>query len=55
MRTIRENLVFAFSYNVAAMVLAVFGLVVPMAAAAAMSASSLCVVGNALRLRRLKA
>ena len=59
MRNIRQNLVFAFGYNalgvpVAAGVLyPVFGLLLsPMLAAAAMSLSSVSVIGNALRLRR---
>jgi Cu+-exporting ATPase len=59
MRNIRENLFFAFVYNaigvpVAAGVLyPVVGLLLsPMIAAAAMSFSSVSVVGNALRLRR---
>ena len=59
MRNIRQNLFFAFVYNalgvpVAAGILyPVFGLVLsPMLAAAAMSFSSVSVIGNALRLRR---
>ena len=58
MANIRQNLVFAFGYNslgipVAAGVLyPVFGLLLsPMIAAAAMSFSSVSVIGNALRLR----
>jgi len=61
MRNIRQNLVFAFGYNtlgipVAAGVLfPIFGLLLsPMIAAAAMSLSSVSVIGNALRLRSLK-
>ena len=60
MRNIRQNLFFAFVYNalgvpVAAGVLyPVFGLLLsPMIASAAMSASSVSVIGNALRLQRL--
>lgn len=60
MRNIRQNLFFAFIYNtlgvpVAAGVLyPIFGLLLsPMMAAAAMSLSSVSVIGNALRLRRL--
>jgi Cu+-exporting ATPase len=59
MRNIRQNLFFAFVYNslgvpIAAGVLyPVFGLLLsPMIAAAAMSFSSVSVIGNALRLRR---
>jgi Cu+-exporting ATPase len=61
MSNIRQNLFFAFFYNaigvpVAAGVLfPAFGLLLnPMLAAAAMSLSSVSVIGNALRLRRLK-
>jgi Cu+-exporting ATPase len=51
MRNIRQNLFLAFVYNTLAVPLAAVGLLSPIWAAAAMSASSLSVVGNALRLR----
>ncbi len=58
MRNIRENLVLAFVYNIVGIPIAAgalypeFGILLsPMIAAAAMSLSSVSVIGNALRLR----
>jgi Cu+-exporting ATPase len=61
MRNIRQNLFFAFVYNTIGVPIAAgvlypfFGILLsPVIAAAAMSASSVSVIGNALRLRRVR-
>jgi Cu+-exporting ATPase len=54
LRTIRQNLAWAFGYNIAALPLAVLGLLGPLVAGGAMALSSVSVVANALRLRRFR-
>jgi Cu+-exporting ATPase len=61
MRNIRQNLFFAFIYNALGLPIAAGALypffeilLSPMIAGAAMSCSSVSVIGNALRLRRLR-
>ena len=55
MSNIRQNLVFAFIYNVLGIPLAALGMLNPVIAGAAMAMSSVSVVSNSLLLKRWKA
>jgi Cu+-exporting ATPase len=54
LRTIKQNLFWAFFYNISAVPLAAAGFMSPVLCAAAMGLSDVIVIGNALRLRRIK-
>jgi Cu2+-exporting ATPase len=54
LRIIRQNLFWAFSYNLVALPLAAAGKLAPVYAATAMAASSVLVVANSLRLKKIK-
>jgi cation transport ATPase len=54
LRKIKQNFLFAFFYNVLAILIAAAGLLQPWMAAAAMGMSDICVIGNALLLYRWK-
>jgi Cu2+-exporting ATPase len=52
LRIVRQNLVWAFAYNAVAVIIAAYGMLRPIVAAAAMVLSSVCVVHNSMRLSR---
>lgn len=53
-RKIQENLFWAFIYNVVGIALAALGILTPVLSAGMMVISSLCVIGNSLRLQKFK-
>ena len=54
LKNIKQNLFFAFFYNILGIPLAALGFLNPVIAGAAIAASSVSVLGNALRLKRVK-
>ena len=54
LKNIKQNLFFAFIYNVLGIPLAALGLLSPVVAGAAMAMSSISVLSNALRLKKVK-
>jgi Cu+-exporting ATPase len=54
MRNIKENLFFAFAYNVLGLPIAALGLLNPIIAGLAMALSSVSVLSNALRIKGVK-
>ena len=54
LRIIRQNLLWAFAYNLIALPLAIFGFITPWMAGIGMSGSSLLVVRNSVRLQRVR-